>query len=59
MRLYESFGFTTMREVGDVSSSVTDRLMWGAVGTLMTLDVESFFRQWTRRMRSEQGEEQV
>jgi len=37
VRLYESFGFKTVREVGDEQSSIQDRLTWGAVGTLMEM----------------------
>jgi len=51
IRLYESFGFTKMREVGDEGSSITDRLVWGAVGTLMEMDLNSFFAQWKPKFR--------
>ena len=56
VRLYESFGFRSVREVGDSSTSVADRLVWGAVGTLMSLDLEPFFEQWTQKMRGQGSE---
>lgn len=50
VRLYQSFGFDIMREVGDSPSSIPDRLLWGAVGTLMNLDMKAFFHQWTPKL---------
>ena len=52
VRLYESFGFKTIRFVGDEQSSVADRLVWGAVGTLMEMDIASFMREWSPKLRS-------
>ena len=49
VKLYESFGFRTMREV---DYSVTDRLVWGAEGTLMELDMSAFFKEWTPKLAS-------
>ena len=51
IRLYESFGFKTIRYVGDTASSVPDRLVWGAVGTLMELELNSFFEEWSQKLR--------
>lgn len=42
-----SFGFQVMREIGDSLSTVPDQIVWGGVGTLMSLDIESFFVEWT------------
>ena len=47
IRLYEGFGFDIVKEVGDESSSIPDRLVWGAAGTLMKLNLNSFFSEWT------------
>merc|ERR1712070_1233197 len=49
--LYRGFGFKIMREVGEESNSIPDRLVWGAVGTLMELDVVAFFKEWTPKFR--------
>jgi hypothetical protein len=43
-----SFGFKITKEVTE--KDVQDRLVWGAIGTLMELDLESFFERWTPRM---------
>lgn len=43
-RLYGSFGFKVLREVTE--DNVQERLVWGAVGTLMELDMETFFAEW-------------
>jgi len=51
IRLYESFGFNKLRDVGDDSKSIGDRLLWGAVGTLMELELEPFLQNWTPRLR--------
>jgi hypothetical protein len=45
---YISFGFKIKKEVTE--KDVQDRLVWGAIGTLMELDLESFFEKWTPRM---------
>jgi len=44
IRMYASYGFTVLREVTE--DNVRDRLVWGAVGTLMELDVDAFFQEW-------------
>ena len=44
IRMYEGFGFQTLREVTE--DSVQDRLVWGAVGTLMEMDLNTFFKEW-------------
>jgi hypothetical protein len=41
-----SFGFKVVKEVGDDSGSIGDRLLWGATGTLMKLDLSDFFAEW-------------
>jgi len=48
VRLYKSFGFSVMREVGDDGNSISDRLLWGGVGTLMEMDITSFMKKWSR-----------
>ena len=44
IRMYGSYGFSVLREVTE--ENVRDRLVWGAVGTLMELDVDAFFKEW-------------
>ena len=31
--------------------STGDRLIWGAIGTLMELDINKFFSEWTPKLR--------
>jgi hypothetical protein len=54
IRLYQSFGFRIVREVGDEQSSVTigDRLTWGAVGTLMEMDISNFMKEWKPKLNT-------
>ena len=40
-----------MREVGESYGSIPDRLVWGAVGTLMRLDLDGFYAAWTPRFQ--------
>ena len=47
--LYRSFGFSVERYVGE--ESISDRLVWGAVGSLMSLDLDEFMRQWTPKLK--------
>lgn len=49
--LYGGFGFQIMREIGDETYSIPDRLTWGASGTLMELDMVKFFKEWTPKFR--------
>ena len=51
VRMYASYGFETLREVGDDGASVADRLVWGAVGTLMQMDIGRFMEEWSPRLR--------
>jgi hypothetical protein len=53
VRLYKNFGFEIVRDVGDDSSlrTVADRLLWGAVGTLMKIDIEQFLEEWTPKFQ--------
>ena len=51
IRLYQSFGFKVLREIGDDSASVPDRLVWGAVGTLMAMNIPSFMQEWSPRLK--------
>lgn len=50
IRLYQSFGFSVVREVGDESSSIKDRLVWGAVGTLMSMNIPTFMNEWAPKL---------
>ena len=50
VRLYQSFGFSVVREVGDDNSSIKDRLVWGAVGTLMSMNIPSFMNEWAPKL---------
>lgn len=45
-----SFGFKTIKVVEDTPSCIADRLVWGAVGTLMELDIPTFFEEWTPKL---------
>jgi hypothetical protein len=47
VRLYQSFGFKVIKELDDTVDSVADRLIWGAEGSLMQMDITSFFDEWT------------
>lgn len=38
--------------MGDDIGSITDRLVWGGVGTLMSLDINNFFMEWTPRFQA-------
>ena len=51
IRLYQSFGFVIVREVGDNAVSIPDRLLWGAVGTLMEMDIPNFMSVWTPKLK--------
>eukprot|EP01041_Mallomonas_annulata_P009039 gene9039-18720_t len=51
VRLYESFGYKVVRNVGDDLSSVADRLVWGAVGTLMAMDIAPSYKIGTKEVR--------
>lgn len=39
-----------MREVTEDTVSTGDRLIWGAIGTLMELDIRKFFTEWTPKL---------
>lgn len=39
-----------MREVTEDTISVPDRMIWGAIGTLMELDIKQFFTEWTPKL---------
>ena len=45
-----SFGFDVLREVTEDTVSVPDRMVWGAIGTLMELDIKQFFTEWTPKL---------
>ena len=47
--LYESFGFKSFKYIDE--DNLKDRLVWGAIGTLMSLDVDWFMKTWTPRLR--------
>ena len=47
----QSFGFEIVKYVGEDIGSVPDRLLWGAVGTLMRLDTTKFFDEWTPKFQ--------
>lgn len=51
VRLYNSFGFNIVREVGDDFTSISDRLVWGAVGTIMSMELDPFFKEWSPKLR--------
>lgn len=50
VRYYRIAGFRAEREVGEELSSLKDRLLWGAEGTLMTAAAEGFMTKWTPLM---------
>jgi hypothetical protein len=47
--LYKSFGFKVDRYIDE--GNVADRLVWGAIGSLMSLDIDEFMKQWTPKLR--------
>lgn len=51
VRLYGSFGFRVIKELTDSLESVPDRLVWGAEGTLMELNLLEFLREWSPKLR--------
>lgn len=51
VRLYESMGYKIVREVGDDLASVPDRLLWGAMGTLMRLEIKPAYAIGSREIR--------
>lgn len=38
--------------IREVEDNLLDRMTWGAEGTLMELDINSFFELWTPKFRS-------
>ena len=46
-----SFGYKVIRNVGDDFTSVTDRLVWGAVGTLMRLEIKDSYLIGSKEIR--------
>ena len=50
VKLYSSFGFTVKRIVSE--KDTLDRLTWGAIGTLMEMNIDKFFEEWTPRTRA-------
>mmetsp|Transcript_36721 Transcript_36721/g.118000 ORF Transcript_36721/g.118000 Transcript_36721/m.118000 type:complete len:248 (+) Transcript_36721:42-785(+) len=51
VRYYRRLGFSTLREVGDGFGSFGDQILWGGVGTLMSIDVDTFRRRWSTAIR--------
>ena len=51
VRLYGSFGFRVVKELTDSMDSVPDRLVWGAEGTLMEMDIDAFLNEWSPKLR--------
>lgn len=51
VRLYSSFGFKVLKYLDDTVDSVTDRLVWGAEGSLMGMDIPTFLTEWTPKLR--------
>ena len=47
VKLYGSYGFEKLRFVDD---SISDRLVWGAVGTLMSMEIIPFLERWTPKL---------
>lgn len=45
---YCSFGFQVTREIGEGSP---DEVVWGGKGTLMTLDIDKFFDEWSSKFK--------
>lgn len=33
-----------------IRTFLTNRMIWGAIGTLMELDIKSFFKNWTPKL---------
>ena len=51
IRLYSSFGFRVVKELTDSADSIPDRLVWGAEGTLMEMDIEAFLHEWSPKLK--------
>lgn len=51
VRYYRTAGFRDVRYVGEELKDIPDRLVWGGCGTLMTSDIDSVLRKWTRIIR--------
>ena len=45
-----SFGFKVLKEVTE--NDVQDRMVWGALGTLMELDMDTFFKEWKPKFKT-------
>jgi hypothetical protein len=43
-----SFGFTVLREVDE---NIADRVLWGATGSLMKMNLDNFFTEWTPKLK--------
>lgn len=55
IRYYKTAGFREVRYVGEELKDIPDRLVWGGCGTLMTENIDSVLRKWTRIIRGAEG----
>lgn len=49
IRLYESYGYKVKATIEE--GNLADRIVWGAVGTLMEINIVEFLKEWTPKLR--------
>jgi len=49
VRLYQTYGYKIKDTIEE--NNIAGRLVWGAVGTLMEIDIEDFLYEWTPKIR--------
>ena len=52
VRYYRRLGFIPLREVGSDLKSLADRVLWGAEGTLMEIDIDAMRRLYAPSIRA-------
>jgi hypothetical protein len=49
IKLYESYGYKKKAVINE--GDIGNRMVWGAVGTLMSIDIPAFLDEWTPKIR--------
>lgn len=49
IRLYESYGYKVKSVINE--GDIGNRMVWGAVGTLMSIEIPAFLDEWTPKVR--------
>ena len=44
-----SFGFEFLREIERNDKSLPDQIVWGGTGSILVINIDSFFEKWTKR----------